>query len=480
MSKRSRLLCALLLTTLLAAACGRSDDDVETGSEDPPPAEPTPAEPTDGSDGAGLDEGAFGDLGVICQDGDPAPVTDEAPGLTGTEVRIATFTDVGFSGSPGLNAEFIDTAEAFADWCNANGGINGRQIVVDHRDAALAEFQQRILESCDEDFFMVGGGAVFDDSGQPDRLACGLPDISGFMVTSAATESDLHLEPVPNPAYFLNVSDLEYLADEHPEAIKKVWDFEGSLPTLKLVSDRIEEAATELGYEVVHRSEYNPGGEANWKPFVQAAADAGAEAVFWTGEPENLVAMLEAADEIGFNPEFVRADANHYTPTLIELGGDVVDPVITRMGFYPFELADENPATTHYLELMDEFNPDGKVALLGAQGLSGWLLFVTAANECDAAGTFTRDCIFDAAQIDDWTGGGLHSPQNVPDRISGDCTAVLAPGPGLDFVVPPNFEPNEGPWVCDPDAVVPLTGDYGAGATCPSGVADPKPSTCAS
>ena len=220
------------------------------------------------------------------------------------------------------------------------------------------------------------------------------------MVTSTATESDLHLEPVPNPAYFLNVSDLEYLADEHPEAIKKMWDFSGALPTLQLVSDRIEEAATELGYEVVHRSEYNPGGEANWKPFVQAAADAGAEAIFWVGEPENLVAMLEAAAEIGFTPEFVRADANHYTPTLIELGGAAVDPVITRMGFYPFELADENPATTHYLQLMEEFNPDGKVALLGAQGLSGWLLFVTAANECDAAGTFTRDCIFEAAKIE--------------------------------------------------------------------------------
>ena len=84
-----------------------------------------------------------------------------------------------------------------------------------------------------------------------------------MVVTSTATESDLHLEPVPNPAYFLNVSDLEYMAEEHPEAIKKMWDFSGALPTLQLVSDRIEEAATEHGFEVVHRSEYNPGGEAN-------------------------------------------------------------------------------------------------------------------------------------------------------------------------------------------------------------------------
>ena len=37
-----------------------------------------------------------------------------------------------------------------------------------------------------------------------------------------------------------------------------------------------------------------------------------------------------------------------------------------------------------YLELMERYNPDGKTAMLGMQGLSALLLFATAANECGA------------------------------------------------------------------------------------------------
>ncbi len=83
----------------------------------------------------------------------------------------------------------FDTAEAFTNWCNEHGGINGRTIDLKLRDAKLTEFQQRVIEACDEgDFISVGGGAVFDDTGQPDRLACGLPIIFGYAVTAQASD----------------------------------------------------------------------------------------------------------------------------------------------------------------------------------------------------------------------------------------------------------------------------------------------------
>ena len=127
----------------------------------------------------GLDEGAFGDLGVLCQEAPEgetlAAGTD--PGVTADSIQVSTFSDPGFPGRLGLNQEMFDTAEAFTNWCNEHGGINGRQIVLKLRDAKLTEFQQRVIEACDEgDFMSVGGGAVFDDTGQTDRLACGAPD----------------------------------------------------------------------------------------------------------------------------------------------------------------------------------------------------------------------------------------------------------------------------------------------------------------
>ena len=120
--------------------------------------------------------------------------------MTADSLQVSTFSDPGFQGRLGLNQELFDTADAFTSWCNEHGGIHGRKIVLEKRDAKLAEYQQRVIEACDQgDFFMVGGGAVFDDTGQQDRLACGLPAIPGYVVTPAAIEADLSIQPVPIP-----------------------------------------------------------------------------------------------------------------------------------------------------------------------------------------------------------------------------------------------------------------------------------------
>ena len=55
-----------------------------------------------------------------------------------------------------------------------------------------------------------------------------------------------------------------------------------------------------------------------------------------------------------------------------------------RSPFPTFEMADEVPAMADYLELMERYNPEGKTAMLGMQGLSAFLLFATAANACGA------------------------------------------------------------------------------------------------
>ena len=55
-------------------------------------------------------------------------------------------------------------------WCNAAGGINGRKIVNNLRDAALFNVKARMTEACAEDFMLVGGGVVFDQDGVNTRL----------------------------------------------------------------------------------------------------------------------------------------------------------------------------------------------------------------------------------------------------------------------------------------------------------------------
>ncbi len=68
---------------------------------------------------------------------------------------------------------------------------------------------------------------------------------------------------------------------------------------------------------------------------------------------------------------------------------------------------------SQYLEILKDNVPDAKVALLGMQSFSAWLLFATAADACGSANdnVLSRACVLQAAaDVQDWTAGGLHAP----------------------------------------------------------------------
>jgi hypothetical protein len=157
-------------------------------------------------------------------------------------------------------------------------------------------------------------------------------------------------------------------------------------------------------------------------------------------------------DDTGYHPELIVLQANLYDQSLLELAGER-DYVRVRTSFTPFELAADNAATADYLELMERYNPDGTVALLGMQGLSSLLLFAQAASACGS--DLTRACLVDeASAVDGWTGGGLHAPTSPADVTPSTCFALLALGDG-EFVLDEELtEPTDGIFNCEDDNLV--------------------------
>jgi ABC-type branched-subunit amino acid transport system substrate-binding protein len=472
---------ALVLTAasaLFAAGCGRSEEKTDAPADDTT-ASSAPVDAT------GLDAGAFGDLGVICQ---PAPEGQEPkpsddPGITPDSIQVSTFSDPGFAGQLGLNQELFDTAEAFTAWCNEHGGLNGRKIELKERDAKLTEFQQRVIEACDEgDFFTVGGGAAFDATGQQDRLACSLPAIVGYAVTAEAALADLSVQPVPNPPYELSVGSHEWLASQFPDSTQHVGILTASIPATQTVAARHKEAVVDLGWNVVYDGTYNPLGETTWRPALEAMRGAGVRGLIWVGDPHFLAKVLTEAASINYKLDWVTADANDYDPALTEGAGAAANNTYVRSVFWPF-LTDEeaagNPATEQYRQLMREYDPGGKIAYLGVQGLSAWLLFVKAVDECGA--DVTRDCVWkNASAVTEWTGGGLHAPSDLTGKggHASNCWSLVGVKDGSFALA--DIDPTDGPYVCADDSVSALKGDYGTGTKCanPAYADDPKPSNC--
>jgi ABC-type branched-subunit amino acid transport system substrate-binding protein len=448
----------LAVLALVASACTRGDDDVEAGPGD----DTTTTEGGGSTEPEGAGPGDFGDLKGVCGDGDASGET--AQGVTDDEIQIGTISDPGFVGRQGLNQELFDASKVFAEWCNEAGGINGREIKVVERDAALFEYKQRITEACAEDFFLVGGGAVFDDTGQEERLGCLLPDIPAYLVTPQARGADLEAPPLPSALDEVAIGVYQYLDEKFPDSTQKVGFMTGNVPATVTVDKQNQEGVESLGWEVVYQTQYNAAGETSWTPFAQAMQSNGVKGLVYTGEPENAAALLKAFDEIQYELDWVVVGPNHLDDKFIEVGGAAVRNAFMLSSVVPPFMADENPATQQYLDLFEEYLPNGKSrALLGYNSFSAWLLFATAAKECGSE--LTRTCVFENAKaITEWTGGGLHATTDPSQGEGPRCFIVVEATPD-GFEIPEDFEATDGLFRCSDDSVAELEGDYGRGVT---------------
>jgi ABC-type branched-subunit amino acid transport system substrate-binding protein len=449
--KGLRWLAAVLALVIVAAACGRSDDSSASSDESS----------TSTSSASGAKSADFGTLTDVCQSGSGGGAT--AQGVTADSIRIGTISDPGYAGRPGLNQELFDTADVFSQWCNARGGINGRKIQVDKLDAALTNYKPVILRACEDDFYLVGGGAVFDNTGVEDRLKCLLPDVAAYVVTPEARGADLLTQPVPNSISTLPVGEYKWLAKTYPDSTEDVGILTGNLPALISTAAQAEEAVKSLGWKIVYNDQYPAAGPTSWAPYVQSMKDKGVKGLIWVGEPENLAKIEQALVDANYELDWIRTDANHYDSKLIDIGGAAIRNTYIRSAFYPFENASKNPATEQYLEAFKEYLPDGKAkAYLGLQAWSAWLLWAKAARECGA--DLTRTCVYNKLQkVTDWTGGGLHATQNPGDTKPGDCfTLITAKPTGFELA---DIKPNDSIYSCNPNNLYTLTGDYGKGAT---------------
>ncbi len=427
---------AIICIGLVATSCSRDDS---TSS----PAKESTTSTTTGRSG----NGDFGTLKNVCQPGHASGAT--APGITDREIRVATFSDVGFSGRPGLNQELFDSGEVFSKWCNDQGGINGRKLVVDYRDAALTNYKPRVIDSCREDFFMVGGGAVFDNTGVRDRLECMLPDLPGFVVTPTARESDLLLQPLPNPPGAVLVGDLRWLGKKFPESTKHIGVLTGDLATTaKVAADDQEAVEKELGWKVVYSDKYPAAGNVSWAPYVQSLKDKGVRGLMWTGEPEGLAKLELAMAGAEFSVDWIRAAPNHVDPTLIDIAGPALKNTYVWYSFVPFDDAKDAPALQQYLDLFAQYKPGAKTqAFLGLQSWSAWLLFAQAARDCGS--DLTRTCVYNnVKKTHDWTGGGIHA-RTDPGRNKGSGCFLLLKATPRGFVRV-DVDPNEGIYNCGP------------------------------
>ena len=454
--RNSSVVVGLSLALIGAACSGRSSSSSSATTQAPAAATVTTTAPPGPGD--------FGTLKAVCGPGSASGATDK--GVTDTDIRVATMSDPGNTAVPGLDIELFQESQAFVDWCNAAGGILGRKLVLDKRDAALFNVAAQMVASCEQpDFMLVGNGEAFDASGVQQRLACGLPEISGYDVSAAAGTAALSVQPLPTPSDESGLGGaLRALKAYDPASIAHYGLLNQTTQSVKDSGNRDKAAAIQLGYTQVYYDEY-PVQVNNWRPYAQAIEAAGVQVLGIQAQPNYNSELFAAFNDIGYFPKWVVLNTNNYDPVTVSEGGANLDKftggLLITSRFPPFELGQSDPthypATAQFIQIVKQYQNVAPKAL-GVNAFSAWLLFAQGVKSCGS--NVTRQCVLSYAQSQtNWTAGGLHDPEkpgNANNDTSQCFTIIKATSAG--FVLDPGMtKPNQGIYNCDPLNVFKLT-----------------------
>ena len=428
MRSRPVLAAPLVLTLLVAGCSGRGGTETEAATSTASAAAVT---------------GDFGDLKNVCQAGQVS--SSPTQGVTATEIKVGTFTDVGFT----KKSEFVDAAKVFTSWCNAAGGINGRKLVSTTRDSKLFEVRQRMAESCREDFASVGGGSALDSLGVKDRLTCTLPEFPAQV--SGEIGADLQISLQGSPAFNPYSGYYSWLLKEaYPDSAGSVGIIAADNPAVTVIAMQDTEGIKAVGGTVFFNDKYPAQGVSDWTPYAQSLKSKKVKGLIFLGDFLSLSKLEQVLTSIDYKLDWIDANNNAYGPAFIQLAATSLaaqNNLADLNGVYPLEKTADNPATKAVVDLFAKYAPGAQVTLPAIKAFAEWLLFAKAAASCGDA--LTRTCLYTAARKETaWSGGGLVAPVDISSTDTGRACFNVEKATAAGWV-PADFKPDQGAYRCD-------------------------------
>ena len=408
---------------------------------------------------ASSSSGVWPGVGKICEPGPGG--ASSVRGVGDKTINIAVFNDASNTIVPGLEIEFIQQATAFADWCNAAGGIDGRKIVIDNRDAALFNAAQQATAACQSDFMAVGGGMALDQPSVPIREKCGLGNLSGYVVSNASDLATDQVDPTGLNVDSISSGWFGALAKAYPKAVKEAGMGAEDSPSILQSETKYEFGAEAQGWKVVDFPE-PPTTVENWAPFVEQYQQKGVQAL-WPADSGNFTPFAQAMATAGYHPAFVLLGVqfdNTQTQQAVAANPSL-PPVYVETQWWPVAQASQNPSTEELVTTMHKYAKGDTIDFDDEEGAEAWLLWAKSASACGANLTVT--CVLNHAITNkNWDAGGIQAPianltlsDNNPQPTP--CFAILQLTNKAIVYDKKLTSPTQSIWNCNPKNVVQLT-----------------------
>ncbi len=359
-------------------------------------------------------------------------------GITDKTITIANASDI--SGPvPGIFESAQEATRAYAAYFNSTSDICGRKLDVELLDtrADAGADQQAYTKACDDAFAAVGSMSAFDSGGASAAQSCGLPDIRSTTTTTERRDcSTCFAAQAVNPGE-VNGSMPRYFLQKYKDATQHA--------AVIYIN-----AGAAVGNAASFRNAYNAAGwkvdyfqgidvsEFNYAPYVQQMKDKGIKLVTYTGPYQDTVKLLDAMKQQGFEPDAFVQDSTIYDANFVDQAGDNGNGVYAWSSTKMFDDTSVKEMAL-YRSWLDQVKPGAVPNYFGLYAWSAARLFVEQATAL--GGKLTRASLVDALKgVKDWTGNGLHVPQQVGSKTTSNCGSVLQLNDGKwSQVSPGNF-----------------------------------------
>jgi len=344
-------------------------------------------------------------------------------GVTDDKIVLGNASDI--SGPvPGIFESAQQATRAYLAYFNSTSDICGRKldlVLYDSRSDAAAN-QAAYSKACSETFAMVGSMSAFDSGGTKEAEGCGLPDIRSTTTSPERTACSVCFATQSvNPRY-VNGGYVKYFSSTHKDATQHVGLIYINAGSAAPNAAYFKSAWEKAGWKVDVFAGMDVS-EFNYSSYVQQLKDKGVKLVSYIGPYQNTVKLQQAMQQQQFTPEVFLQDATIYDDGYVESAGSAA---VNTFVYSTTDLFDnyKNKEMALYRSWLDQVSPGAVPNYYGLYAWSAARLFVEQAIAL--GGKLDRAGMVNALKgVKDWTGNGLHVPQQVGPKLTANCAAIF-------------------------------------------------------
>jgi ABC-type branched-subunit amino acid transport system substrate-binding protein len=420
-------LCAV--TTLAAAGCSSSSKKAAT-----PPSQTSSSSKTSSSNTAS-------DVGVTPTQitvGNVATLTGPIPGL--------------FQGSP-------YAVDAYFNYINSQGGVNGRKIKLDAQDSAFNSSTMTNLTEgmAKNDFALVGGFSLLDQAQVPVINQTGVPDIAYPLSIQLSNNPHVY-SPSPATSNAWPEGALKWFKSKYPQAVKHVGILYGTdTPSEIAIQNNVNATLKALGYNIT----YTHGITATTTSFLPDVLKMKSEGVqmLYESELPTQQASTLAKELQQENLKVINVEIAAYAANLPELAGSAGQGMYFAEPYslYQGEDASTTPSVALFDKLVKKVDPGVFSSTEPVSALYGWGAAQLFTQALKAAGQNPTRASLTAAlnNVTNFSANELIAPGNPAKNIPPSCWLLAQLNNGKIQRISPS--PKSG-YVCSPGGNHPASG----------------------